>query len=247
MTAASSCAIVHRSAALLSRCLPPGGSTCGPTAIRRRCERRPPQRPRSRSRAHASAALPRFLTRDAGRRPPTIDLTCAETGSRSGGALRAVGVVGRCDRLAPGLSNLPKTHRDQPLYERLRQGTVDGKVEGALGHRVALELVGKLREDRAAERQVTQVISERDKAGDRLTSYAEGGNAVGDHLFGVWDDLENGPSQCLKRAALRLIDSLQVLVALLGRHPLTVYKRPATRGGAPPRTIAFIPDSPDRS
>jgi hypothetical protein len=106
-------------------------------------------------------------------------------GGRRGWALRR--------RLAPALSNLPKAHRDQPLHERLRQGTVDGKVKGALGHRAALELVGKLPEDRAAERQVTHVISERGKAGDRCTSYAEGGNAVGDHLFGVWDDLENGP------------------------------------------------------
>ena len=55
------------------------------------------------------------------------------------------------------------------------KGAVDPEVQGALGHRVALELVGKLREDRAAERQVAQVILERGKTGDRLTADPEPG------------------------------------------------------------------------
>jgi hypothetical protein len=42
-TAASSCAVVRRSVASLSRCLLLGGSTCGPRAIRRRSERRAPR------------------------------------------------------------------------------------------------------------------------------------------------------------------------------------------------------------
>jgi len=98
-------------------------------------------------------------------------------------------------------------HCDQFLHEGLRQRTVDREVEGALGHRVALKLIGDLREDGAAEWQVAQVILERGKAGDGLTAHAEGGHAVRDHPLGVWDDLKNGPAQCLKRAALRLIDA----------------------------------------
>ncbi len=54
------------------------------------------------------------------------------------------------------------------------------------------------------------MISERGKAGDRLTTNAEGGNAIGDHLFGVWDDLEDGRSQCLKGAALRTSFKMRV-------------------------------------
>ena len=52
---------------------------------------------------------------------------------------------GRC---GSGLVRAPvylrETDLDQFLYERLRQGAVDGEVQGALGHRVAVELVGKL-------------------------------------------------------------------------------------------------------
>ncbi len=88
--------------------------------------------------------------------------------------VRARGVPkGRCGScLARARANLRETHLDQFLDERLRQGAIDGEVQGALGHRVAVELVSKPREDRAAERQVAQVILERGKAGDRLTAYA---------------------------------------------------------------------------
>jgi hypothetical protein len=89
-------------------------------------------------------------------------------------------------------------------------------VQGALGHRVAVELIRKLREDRAAERQVAQVILERGKASDRLTAYPESRNAVGDHLFRVRDDLEDRAPQRLKRAAARLLDTTQILVDLAG-------------------------------
>jgi hypothetical protein len=63
---------------------------------------------------------------------------------------------------------LHETHCDEFLYEHLRQGVVSREMQGALGHCVALKLFGKLREDRAAERQVAQVILERGKAGDGL-------------------------------------------------------------------------------
>jgi hypothetical protein len=66
------------------------------------------------------------------------------------------------------------------------------------------------------------VILERGKPGDRLTRHTEGGNPVGDHLFGVRNDLENGAAQRLKRAALRLLDPTQVLVNLLGGQPFAV-------------------------
>jgi hypothetical protein len=121
-------------------------------------------------------------------------------------------------RLARARADLPETHRDQFRHDRFRQWTVDREVEGTLGHRVALKLIAQLREDRTAERQVTQVIPKRGKASDRLTAHAEGGNTVRDHLFGVWDDLKNGAAQRLKRAALRLLDTPQVLVNLLGGH-----------------------------
>jgi hypothetical protein len=45
-----------------------------------------------------------------------------------------------------------------------------GAVQGALGHRVAIKLIGKLPEDRAAERQVAQVSLERRKAGHCRTA-----------------------------------------------------------------------------
>jgi hypothetical protein len=42
---------------------------------------------------------------------------------------------------------LPEPYRNQLLHESLWQRTVDEEVECALGHRVALELVGELRQD----------------------------------------------------------------------------------------------------
>lgn len=91
-------------------------------------------------------------------------------------------------------------------------------MQRALGPGVALQLVVELCEDGAAERQVAQVILERREPGDGRTAYAKGENAVGDHLFGVWHHLENAAAQCLERAALRLLNTTQVLVNLLGGH-----------------------------
>jgi GAF domain-containing protein len=50
-------------------------------------------------------------------------------------------------QLARALSDLRETCRNEFLHDRLRQRAVDREVEGALGHRVALKLVGKARED----------------------------------------------------------------------------------------------------
>ena len=160
-------------------------------------------------------------------------------------ALRAV--AGGAHRGAPvklprALANLPEPERDQFFDERLRQRTVDWEVEGALGHRVALNLIGKLRQDGAAEREVTQMVRERGKAGNCLTFYTERWDAVRDHLFGVWDDLENSSAQCLKRAALRLIDCPQVLVNLLGVHGFGVYARfSRPKPNVPAATICALP------
>ena len=100
---------------------------------------------------------------------------------------------------------LREAHRDELLYERRRQGTVDREMQGAFGHGVVAKPSGKLLKDRAAERQIAQVVIERGKPGDGVTVNAESGDPVGYHLLCVGDDLEDGASQRLKRAALWLL------------------------------------------
>jgi hypothetical protein len=80
------------------------------------------------------------------------------------------------------------------------------KCSALLGHGVAVELIGELSEDRAAEGQVTQVIFERGKAGNSLSADTEGGHAIGDHLLCLRNDLEDRPAQCLQGAALGLLE-----------------------------------------
>jgi hypothetical protein len=75
-----------------------------------------------------------------------------------------------------GLTNFVEAHRNQLLHERLRRRAIDGEVQRALGHRVSLELVSKLVENRAAERQIAQVVLERGEPRDDLAVYPEGGN-----------------------------------------------------------------------
>src|SRR6266571_2183712 len=99
-------------------------------------------------------------------------------------------------------------------------------MQRTLRHRVALKLVSEVRENRTAERQVTQVISKCRESCERLTAHAEGRNAVRDRLLGVGDYLENRAAQRLKRVALRLLDAPQVLINLLDGH---------TRESRPPR------------
>jgi hypothetical protein len=111
---------------------------------------------------------------------------------------------------------LVETHCDQSFHDHLWQWLVDRKVQRALGHRVTRELVGQLRQNRTAERQVAQMMSERREAGDRRTADTEGRNTVGDHLLGIGDDLENRPAERRQRRALGLFDGAQVLVDLLG-------------------------------
>src|SRR3954451_2105144 len=99
---------------------------------------------------------------------------------------------------------------------------VDGKVQSALGHGVRAQLVSKLPQHRAAERQVTQVILEGGEARDDLAPDAKGGNAVGDTLLSFRDDLENRVAQRLEGSALRFLDGAQVVVDLRSGHSRTV-------------------------
>ena len=57
---------------------------------------------------------------------------------------------------------------------------IDWKMERALGHPVARQLVGQLRENSAAERQVAQVSSKCSEPSDGPTAHAEGRNTIGD-------------------------------------------------------------------
>ena len=88
-----------------------------------------------------------------------------------------MGVRRECTNLARAPLDLGQTDRDESVHQRLRKWTIDGEVQRALGHGVPIEFVGKLREHRAAEREVAQVILERGKASDEaarvfLAAYA---------------------------------------------------------------------------
>jgi hypothetical protein len=93
----------------------------------------------------------------------------------NGRQIRSYARRGGGTRLARALADVREAHRDKSLHKRLRQGAADGEVQGALRHRVAVKLIAKLPEGRAAERQVAQVTLKRSQAGDRLTAYAESG------------------------------------------------------------------------
>src|SRR5581483_12228924 len=85
-------------------------------------------------------------------------------------------------------------------------------MQSALGHRVVAKLVGELLEDGSAERQVAQVILEGGEAGNGLPAHPKSGYAIGDHLFGFWDHLEDGAAERLERAALWLVEAAQIVV-----------------------------------
>ena len=114
-----------------------------------------------------------------------------------------------------------ETHSDQLLDKCLRQRLVDREVEGALCHRVPLKLVGKVRQDRTAERQVTQVIPKCGKACDGLTADAERRYTIGDELFRLGHDLEDRAAERLKRSALWL---LEVLAGTRQRRRLPLWR-----------------------
>ena len=103
---------------------------------------------------------------------------------------------------------------DECLWKRL----VDREVKGALRHRVALELIGELRQGRAAERQITQVVPKCGKACDGPTFHTEGRYTVGDDLFSLGHDLEDRAAKSLKRSALWLLERAQVRIDVGGGH-----------------------------
>jgi hypothetical protein len=63
------------------------------------------------------------------------------------------------------------------------------------------------------------MVLECGKPGDCRATDPEGGNSIGDPLFGLREDLENRAAERLKRAVLRFLDPTQVLVDLRGGHP----------------------------
>src|SRR5437868_7729847 len=139
-------------------------------------------------------SLPAGSSPTSARRTPTAYArrsTATPTATSWGSAARRSTPVHRPDGGrrwdGPGSARPParlgEANGDELLHERLRQRTVDRKVQRALRHRVALKVVGKLPEDRPAERHVAQVILERGNPRDGLATHAERGNAVGDHLF----------------------------------------------------------------
>ena len=74
--------------------------------------------------------------------------------------------------LARTLAGVREAICDGSLDERFRQRTVDGEVQRALGH--SRQAHRQAAEDRAAERQIGQVILERGDAADGFTADAEG-------------------------------------------------------------------------
>lgn len=122
------------------------------------------------------------------------------------------------DSLTHAARDLFETRPDELLDERLGQRTVDREMQRALCRRVGPQLVCELRKDRAAERQVAQVMLKRSEAGDRLAPHAKRRHTVRENFLGVRDDLENCAAQRLERVALRLINTSEVCVNILSRH-----------------------------
>ena len=62
------------------------------------------------------------------------------------------------------------------------------------------------------------MILKRGEPGDCLSPDLEGGHAVGDPLVSRWEDIQDRLAQPHQRCALRLLQSIEVLVDFLGRH-----------------------------
>src|SRR5579859_6089194 len=78
--------------------------------------------------------------------------------------------------LARAVADVFEARCDELLHERVAQGAVNREVQRALGHRIAVKLAGELRENRAAELQVAQMILKRGEAGAGLAADAKRGN-----------------------------------------------------------------------
>src|SRR3954453_23634847 len=136
---------------------------------------------------------------------------------------------------------LCKPHADQLFDERLRQRFVDREVKCALCHRVRTELVSQLRQDRAAEREITQVVTKGSESSNRLPAQPEGRHTVGDDLLGLGDDLEDGAAERFERSPLRLLETSQILIDIASSHvgdsrgsPTTPSTDVAVRGTSSP-------------
>ena len=71
-------------------------------------------------------------------------------------------------------------------------------------------------------RQVAQVVLKRGEPGDCFSPDLEGWESVGDPLLGLGEDIEDRLAQLSQRCALRLLQSIQILVDFLSRHGFIV-------------------------
>src|SRR5579864_834737 len=65
------------------------------------------------------------------------------------------------------------------------------------------------------------MVLEGGEAGDRLAGNLERGRGVGDALFGVGNDREDVAAQLAECRPLRVVQAVQILVDLGGRHQST--------------------------
>ncbi len=137
--------------------------------------------------------------------------------------------------LSVPLPDLLEPRGDQRLHGALRQWRINREVKSALGHCVTLELALQPTQDRPAERQVAEVCPERCQAGEDPALDTERGYAIGDHLLGVGDQREDRLTHRLQRAALGLIQRVQIGIDLLPGHGAKAYMRrspPSAMGGS---------------
>src|SRR6516164_11544530 len=79
-------------------------------------------------------------------------------------------------------------------------------------------------------RQVAQMALKRGEPRDGLSRDLEGRDAVGDSLLGLGQDIQDRLTQPGQRGALRLLQSIQVLIDLLGGHgPILLTGQPMSK------------------
>ena len=84
------------------------------------------------------------------------------------------------------------------------------------------------------------MVLKRGESRDGLSRDLEGRNAVGDPLLGLGEDVQDRLTQSGQRRALRLVQSIQIQIDLLGRHgPILLTAQPISKE----RTL----DNPDVS
>jgi hypothetical protein len=113
---------------------------------------------------------------------------------------------------------LTEPNVDQLLDEMSGQGLVDVEAKRSGRGRITRQLRAELREDGAAVWQVAEMVLECGEPGDRLAPNFEGWGAVGHPLVGAREDVHDRLTQAGERAALWLVQGLQVGVDLCSRH-----------------------------